>query len=446
MSVSRRHALKSGVALGAWVMIDRTGTAGVARRAEGAVAKAAAPLLTLEDYERAAKEKVDPVAWEYIASGAADEISVRWNMEAFRSIRLLPRMLREVSKLDTSVTLLGTRLAHPILLAPTACHKLAHPDGEVATARGARAAEAGMVLSTFTTVPVEQVAPEKPPVFWFQLYVQERAYTERLVRRVVAAGATAIAVTVDTPVGGPRNRQERAGFVFPTGLPHISVTRTDLPLTWKDLEWIQRAAGVPLFLKGVLHSDDADLGVKAARRGSWCRIMAGGISTRRSRRSMRCRPLSTRLRGSSRDSRRRGQTRHRRAQGARVWRERGDDRAAVRARSRGEWRGGRAGRRRDSAAGAGDGDDAVGVCEHCCHRSRYPRGGMSEDLTGVSGRQARCRSLLRCRRQRSDSGAARHRAERRRLAPGSGGDTTSSGLLDGVSGLADASPGALQNT
>ena len=263
MSVSRRHALKSGVALGASVMIDRTASAsGVTRRVESV-----APLLTLEDYERAAKEKVDPVTWEYIASGAADEISVRWNMEAFRSIRLVPRMLREVSKLDTSVTLLGRRLVHPILLAPTACHKLAHPDGVVGTARGARAAEAGMVLSSFSTVPVEQVARERPPVFWFQLYVQDSAYTERLFRRVVAAGATAIAVTVDTPVGGPRNRQQRAGFVFPSNLPHISETRSDLPLTWKDLEWIQRAAGVPLFLKGVLHPDDAELGVKAGAAG-----------------------------------------------------------------------------------------------------------------------------------------------------------------------------------
>jgi len=268
MSVSRRHALKSGVALGASVVMNRSASASVVtRNAEGSGAKTAAPLLTLEDYERAARERVDPVAWEYISSGAADEISLRWNVDAYRSVRLMPRQLRDVSTLDTSVRLLGTRLTHPILLAPTACHRLAHADGEVGTARGARAAGAGMVLSSYSTIPVEQVAVEKPSLFWFQLYVQERAYTERLVRRAVAAGATAIAVTVDTPVAGPRNRQERSGFVFPKNLPHISGDRPEHPLTWKDLEWIQRAAGVPIFLKGVLHPDDAELGVKAGAAG-----------------------------------------------------------------------------------------------------------------------------------------------------------------------------------
>ena len=267
MSLSRRNALKSGLALGASAMIERTASAGVLPNAEQQVAKTAAPLLTLEDYEHAARERIDPVAWEYISSGAADEISLRWNVDAYRSLRLVPRQLRDVSKLDTSVTLLGTRLAHPILLAPTACHKLAHADGEVGTARGARAAGAGMVLSSYSTVPVEQVSAEKPPLFWFQLYVQDRAYTEQLVRRAVAAGAKAIAVTVDTPVGGPRNRQQRAGFQFPKNLPHISGAAAEHPLTWKDLEWIQRAASVPIFLKGVLHPDDADLGAKAGAAG-----------------------------------------------------------------------------------------------------------------------------------------------------------------------------------
>jgi len=271
MTVSRRSALKSGLALGATAMIHGTTSASASTPSGSARPGAAAapfPLLTLEDYERAARERVDPVAWEYISSGAADEISLRWNIDAYRSMRLLPRQLRDVSSLDLSVTLLGHKLAHPIILAPTACHKLAHADGEVGTARGARAAAAAMVLSSYSTVPVEQVAAEKPPVFWFQLYVQDRAYTERLVRRAVAAGASAIAVTVDTPVGGPRNRQVRSGFVFPPNLPHISGATAEHPLTWKDLEWIQRAAGsTPIFLKGVLHPDDADLGVKAGAAG-----------------------------------------------------------------------------------------------------------------------------------------------------------------------------------
>ena len=122
---------------------------------------------------------------------------------------------------DTSITLLGHKLSAfiPILLAPTACHKLMHPDGEIATARAARAAGAGMVLSSYTTLPVEQVAVEKPPVFWFQLYVQQRSYTLDLIKRACDAGCSAIAVTVDTPVSGARNRQARSGFQFPANLP-----------------------------------------------------------------------------------------------------------------------------------------------------------------------------------------------------------------------------------
>ncbi len=253
----------SGVALGASALLGKAASA-----APGELPRPLPePLLTLEDYERAARERIDPVAWEYIASGAADEITVRWNVDAYRSLRLVPRQLRDVSKLDLSVTLLGQQLAHPILLAPTACHQLAHPDGERATARGARAAGAGMVLSSYSTIPVEQVAADKPSLFWFQLYVQDRDYTERLLARAVAAGATAIAVTIDTPMSGARNRQQRSGFAFPKNLPHISARRAEHPLTWKDLEWIQRAASVPLFLKGVLHPDDADLAVKSGAAG-----------------------------------------------------------------------------------------------------------------------------------------------------------------------------------
>src|SRR5438876_4507999 len=104
-------------------------------------------LLSLDDYACAAKERMSPSAWDYIEGGAADEITLRWNREAFSKIKLSPRQLRDVSTIDTRVRLLDEDLAHPILLAPVAAHVLAHPDAELATARGAVASEAGMVLS-----------------------------------------------------------------------------------------------------------------------------------------------------------------------------------------------------------------------------------------------------------------------------------------------------------
>jgi 4-hydroxymandelate oxidase len=268
MTLSRRNALISGLALGAFGIVRRFDDQNIANaRPNPLPPPEPNPLLTLDDYERAARLRVDPVAWEYIASGAADEITLRWNVEAWRSVPLIPHQLRDVSKVDVSLSLAGHRLSHPIILAPTACHKLAHPDGEVGTARGARAANAGMVLSSYSTIPIEEVARERPPLFWFQLYVQDRAYTEALIRRAVSAGATAIAVTVDTPTGGVRNRQQRSGFTFPQNLPHISGGRGEHALVWSDLDWIARIASVPIFLKGVLHPDDAERAIKWGAAG-----------------------------------------------------------------------------------------------------------------------------------------------------------------------------------
>jgi 4-hydroxymandelate oxidase len=224
-------------------------------------------LLTLADYERVARERIDPVNWEYIDSGAGDEITLRWNLDSWKALSLIPRHLRDVSKIDVTLTLNGQRLAHPILLAPTACHRFAHPDGEIETARGARAADAGMVLSSYSSVPVEDVAREQPSLFWFQLYVQDRAYTQALIERAVAAGATAIAVTVDSPIAGVRSRQQRAGFAFPPDLPHISSGKVEHPLLWQDLDWIAKTASVPIYLKGILHPDDAEAAVQWGASG-----------------------------------------------------------------------------------------------------------------------------------------------------------------------------------
>src|SRR5438477_11232296 len=142
MTVSRRDAVLSTLALTASsVLAERTAPerAALAQPVSG---RADEKLLNLDDYERAARSKIPAVAWEYIEGGAADEITGRWNPETYREIRLLPRQLNDVGKLDTRVRLLGHELAHPIVLAPTAPPTVAHPEGELATARGARDANA----------------------------------------------------------------------------------------------------------------------------------------------------------------------------------------------------------------------------------------------------------------------------------------------------------------
>lgn len=223
-------------------------------------------LVTLGDYERAAREKIAAAAWEYIDSGAGDEHTLRWNREAFDRIALSPRMLNDVTTVDTSVSVLGCDLAHPILLAPIAAHSLAHRDGEVATAAGARAARAGMVLSSYTSKPVEDVVAAGASPLWFQLYIQEKAATRDLVSRVAEAGCTALCVTVDTPRLGARDRLARSGFEFPS-LPYRTSEPGNNPCTWDDIAWIRSAAEIPVILKGILHPDDAELAIRAGASG-----------------------------------------------------------------------------------------------------------------------------------------------------------------------------------
>lgn len=224
-------------------------------------------LVNLDDYERAAKDRIPPATWEYIHSAAGDEITARCNREAYDAIRLSPRVLNDVSSIDMSVNLLGQELPHPILLGPVAAHGLVHPQAEIATAMGARAANAGMILSSYTSTPIEHITTVDPSPLWFQLYMQDRKFTRELIPKMIDAGCSALVVTVDTPVGGARHRQNRAGFDYPPDLPYRSVRPGDNPCTWVDLAWIREIARVPVILKGILHPDDAELAIQAGAEG-----------------------------------------------------------------------------------------------------------------------------------------------------------------------------------
>ena len=159
-------------------------------------------LLNLRDFEASAREALDPVYFDYVAGGARDEVTVRANVAAFRQLSLLPRVLRGREKRELDISLFGSRASMPVLLSPTAFHRLAHPEGELATARAAAAAGAIMIVSMASTVAVEEVAaaaraaaPDRPTALWFQLYLQpDLEFTEALVRRATEAGCTALVV------------------------------------------------------------------------------------------------------------------------------------------------------------------------------------------------------------------------------------------------------------
>lgn len=284
MALTRRQALGLGGGAAALHLVP---AGGEASRLESMLAQDAAlnpfaGIASVMDFEPRARERISRMAYEYISGGAGDEISLKWNREAYDRIRLRTRVLVDVSKLDTRTRLFGQDLAYPILLAPTAYHKLVHAEGELETARGAGAAGATMVVSSFANTAIEDIARVAKEPLWFQLYVQpDRGFTKSMVQRAEAAGSRAVCVTVDTPLAGARNREERANFALPQGLdlPHLKgLTRADHApkegeifsaildptLTWKDIEWLQSFAKVPVLLKGVQNADDAD---QAARLG-----------------------------------------------------------------------------------------------------------------------------------------------------------------------------------
>lgn len=241
------------------------------------------PLVSLGDYEAAAKERLDDNAWAYIAGGAGDETTLRWNREAFEHFAILPRVLRPTRRgvRGTRINLLGEDLRHPVIVAPVAYHRLAHPDGEIATAYAAAAQEALMTLSIQTSVPMEEVAAASPACRWFQLYFQPtQEATLAPVRRAEAAGYRALVVTVDAPVSGLRNREQRAGFRMPRELIEAAITvpaprdlgdsdslildhfMTFAP-SWDSISWLAQETRLPLILKGILSPDDAEMAIDA---------------------------------------------------------------------------------------------------------------------------------------------------------------------------------------
>ena len=258
---------------------DAAARPGRAVPAAGAAAVGKPLSVSIDDYEAMARERLPRSAFDYYAGGSGEEWTLRENREAFHRWVLRPRVLVDVSERDISTTVLGTSVAFPILVAPTAMQRMAEREGELATARACADAGTVMVLSTVASATIEEVAaaaPEAPR--WFQLYVhRDRGLTQDLVERAVAAGYSGLVLTVDTPVLGIRDRDSRNRFASPPGvglsnvgarfLPEVEPgdsglaayvrTMQDPSVTWEDVEWLRSLCDLPLVLKGVLTAEDA---------------------------------------------------------------------------------------------------------------------------------------------------------------------------------------------
>jgi 4-hydroxymandelate oxidase len=246
--------------------------------------------INLAEFEQRARALLPKPQFDFFNGGAADEVTLRENRRAFDDIDLRYRVLAGVEHRDLSVTLLGKRTSMPVLIAPTGFHKLAHADGEVATARGAADAGVIMVVSTMANVALEEVRAAAKGPMWFQLYVyRDRGITKSLVQRAEAAGYDAIQVTVDLPVLGRREADVRNGFGLPgdlrianldgaglgvlgavagdSGVAAYTTRMLDPSLTWKDVEWLKGLTRLPLLVKGLVRGDDAVRAIEAGADG-----------------------------------------------------------------------------------------------------------------------------------------------------------------------------------
>lgn len=228
----------------------------------------------LDALEGQARALMAPASYAFALCGADDEISLAENVSAWRNLRLRPRVLRDVTQIDMSTTILGQRMPTPLMIAPTGRHKLFHPEGERATARGAAAANVPYVMASNSNILIEDVAAErKSAPQWFQLYYwPNRSEVEALIDRLAANGFTALVLTVDAPAPGwspraAREQHEPTAEIRNINMPGQPMARTAYhpdfagkviyPAAWRELEWLVKRSPVPVLVKGVLRADDA---------------------------------------------------------------------------------------------------------------------------------------------------------------------------------------------
>jgi 4-hydroxymandelate oxidase len=243
--------------------------------------------LSVEDFEPLAQAKLRPDHWDYIAGGSGAERALSANRAAFARVALRPRVLVDVTGCETAVTLLGHDVSGPIAVAPTAYHRMAHPDGELATAQGAADAGALYIASFFSNRSLEDIAKAGGSApRWLQLYwLRDREAFGGVVDRAAAAGYGALVLTVDTPVIGQRLRDARNGFALGpdlapgnvaldadllqrpgekgrSALADQALLAFDPSITWADLDWLRSRSPLPLVLKGIVTAEDAELAVR----------------------------------------------------------------------------------------------------------------------------------------------------------------------------------------
>lgn len=238
-----------------------------------------ADAVSLADYERLSQERIDAASLAYLQGGAADQKTLAANTDSWGNAQLWPRVLGELNNANTTTSVLGMNMDSPVMIAPTAYHRLFHPQGELATAAAASALNIPFIVSTQASTPIEDIAAQAGgSPLWFQLYIQhDRDFTAQLVKRAESAGYQALVLTVNAPINGIRNHEQRTGFQLPAGVEAVNLRgmrpapamnhaldsnfTAKLP-TWKDIAWLKSISSLPVIIKGILHPQDALLAME----------------------------------------------------------------------------------------------------------------------------------------------------------------------------------------
>jgi len=248
-----------------------------------------ARMYTIDEFEATARASLSEMAYAYFAGGAGDERTLAHNRSAWEAISIWYRVMVDVSHRSTATTLMDIALPTPLLAAPTALHKLGHPDAELATVRACGAAGIPMVVSSLASTSIEEICAAATSPILMQIYIsQDRGFVRELVQRAERAGCVGFQLTVDAPVWGLREREMRSGFQLPSGVDVVNLRRSGQSasaagagvgisqilgwtisdnITWKDLEWLCSLTKFPVMLKGVCRADDAVTAVRAGVRG-----------------------------------------------------------------------------------------------------------------------------------------------------------------------------------
>ena len=284
-SVPPRRTLRQDLDRESHIGLQSPGTEGRLR-----ARKEAYVLVNLYDFEAEAGKVLDPKVFDYYRGGARDELTLVDNRRAFDRIRIRHRVLRGIGERDLSTTVQGTPIDLPVLVAPMALQRMAHPEGEGGTAKGVAAAGTIMCVSTMATMSLEEVQAASPAPKWFQVYIyKDRSVTLDMVERAKAVGYDALILTVDTPIVGMRERDVRNQFSMPDGLrfanfekygledmgvrghgsqlARYSQDQFETALRWEDVTWLAETAGLPVWVKGLVHPEDAELAVQAGVGG-----------------------------------------------------------------------------------------------------------------------------------------------------------------------------------